>query len=225
MECIKFRELEVSRIGLGAMGMSHGYTGPGTDEAESVRTLHQALELGVTLIDTAEIYDPYTSEELLGQALTRRRDQVVPATRFGLVSAGEGPWNLDSSLADIRTAVEGLLKRLGTDRIDRNLRLADEVQAVAAEAGVTPAQVAPALATCAGRRHRTRPRPAPSSRNRFLPCSTAPSSRAASSIRPSHWTKSPRLPGHGRPPRSQGPHRFLNRHSPGGPTGPTPHHT
>ena len=144
MKYLKFCELDVSRIGLGAMGMSHGYTGPGTDEAESVRTLHRALELGVTLIDTAEIYGPFTNEELLGPALTGRRDQVVLATSFGLVSAGEGPWNLDSSLADIRTAVEGSLKRLGADRIDRNLRLADEVQAVAAEAGATPAQVAPA---------------------------------------------------------------------------------
>lgn len=119
MQYIKLRDLEVSRIGLGAMGMSHGYTDSGTDEAESVRTLHRALELGVTFIDTAEIYGPYTNEELLGRALKGRRDHVVLATKFGLVShAGQGAWNLDSSPANIRTAVEGSLKRLATDHID-----------------------------------------------------------------------------------------------------------
>ncbi|MFE2738080.1 aldo/keto reductase [Streptomyces sp. NPDC059349] len=119
MRYIKLRDLEVSRIGLGAMGMSHGYTDSGTDEAESVRTLHRAMELGVTFIDTAEIYGPYANEELLGRALKGRRDQVVLATKFGMVShAGAGPWNLDSSPANIRTAVEGSLQRLGTDHID-----------------------------------------------------------------------------------------------------------
>ncbi|MFI1650313.1 aldo/keto reductase [Streptomyces avidinii] len=119
MRYIKLRDLEVSRIGLGAMGMTHAYTGSGTDEAESIRAVHRALELGVTLIDTAEIYGPYTNEELLGRALKGRREQVVLATKFGLVShAGEGPWNLDSGPANIRTAVEGSLQRLGTDHID-----------------------------------------------------------------------------------------------------------
>jgi aryl-alcohol dehydrogenase-like predicted oxidoreductase len=119
MKYIKLRDLEVSRIGLGAMGMSHGYTDSGTDEAESIRTIHRALELGVTLIDTAEIYGPYANEELLGRALKGRRDQVVLATKFGMIAhAGAGPWNLDSSPANIRTAVEGSLKRLGTDYID-----------------------------------------------------------------------------------------------------------
>ncbi|MFJ9127010.1 aldo/keto reductase [Streptomyces sp. NPDC102340] len=119
MRYINLRDLEVSRIGLGAMGMSHGYTGSGTDDAESIRTVHRALELGVTFIDTAEIYGPYANEELLGRALKGRRDQVVLATKFGLVShAGDGAWNLDSSPANIRTAVEGSLKRLGTDHID-----------------------------------------------------------------------------------------------------------
>ncbi|GHH31329.1 aldo/keto reductase [Streptomyces rubradiris] len=119
MRYIKLRDLEVSRIGLGAMGMSHGYTDSGTDEAESIRTLHRALELGVTLIDTAEIYGPYTNEELLARALKGRREQVVLATKFGLVAhSGAGPGNLDSSPANIRTAVEGSLKRLGTDHID-----------------------------------------------------------------------------------------------------------
>ncbi|WP_405503995.1 aldo/keto reductase [Streptomyces anulatus] len=119
MRHIFLRDLEVSRIGLGAMGMSHGYTGSGTDEAESIRTLYRAVELGVTLIDTAEVYGPYTNEELLGRALKGRRDQVVLATKFGMVShTGTGTGNLDSSPANIRTAVEGSLRRLGTDRID-----------------------------------------------------------------------------------------------------------
>ncbi|MEV0740404.1 aldo/keto reductase [Streptomyces sp. NPDC050549] len=119
MRYTKLRDLEVSRIGLGAMGMSHGYTGSGTDDAGSIRTVHRALELGVTLIDTAEIYGPYTNEELIGRALQGRRDKVVLATKFGLVShAGAGAWNQDSGRANIRAAVEGSLKRLGTDHID-----------------------------------------------------------------------------------------------------------
>jgi aryl-alcohol dehydrogenase-like predicted oxidoreductase len=116
---IKLGALEVARIGLGAMGMSHGYGEADRDDAESIRTIHRALDLGVTLIDTAEIYGPYTNEDLVGRALKGRRDQVVLATKFGLVShAGAGPWNRDSSPANIRTAVEGSLKRLGTDHID-----------------------------------------------------------------------------------------------------------
>ncbi|MDQ0778921.1 aryl-alcohol dehydrogenase-like predicted oxidoreductase [Streptomyces aurantiacus] len=118
MKHITLRDLDVSRIGLGAMGMSHGYTGAGSDDAESVRTIHRALELGVTLVDTAEVYGPYTNEELVGRALKGRRDQVVLATKFGLIShtGRQGP--TDSSPAGIRLAVEGSLRRLGTDRID-----------------------------------------------------------------------------------------------------------
>lgn len=119
MKHIRLGDLEVSRIGLGCMGMSHGYTGAGSDDAESIRTVHRALDLGVTFLDTAEIYGPYANEELLGRALKGRRDQAVIATKFGLVShAGGGPWNLDSSPANIRAAVEGSLRRLGTDHID-----------------------------------------------------------------------------------------------------------
>jgi aryl-alcohol dehydrogenase-like predicted oxidoreductase len=119
MKQAKLGNLEVSRIGLGAMGMSHGFTGAGSDDDESIRTIHRALDLGVNLIDTAEIYGPYTNEELVGRAIKGRRDEVVLATKFGLVShAGAGPWNLDSSPANIHTAVEGSLRRLGTDRID-----------------------------------------------------------------------------------------------------------
>jgi len=119
MRTAKIGDLEVARIGLGAMGMSHGYSGAGSDDDESIRTIHRALELGVTLIDTAEVYGPYVNEELVGRALRGRRDGVVLATKFGLIShdgrVAQGP---DSSPANIRTAVEGSLERLGTDRID-----------------------------------------------------------------------------------------------------------
>ncbi|GAA3216105.1 aldo/keto reductase [Dactylosporangium siamense] len=119
MRTAKLGELEVSRIGLGAMGMSHGYSGAGSDDDESIRTIHRAIELGVTLIDTAEIYGPYVNEKLVGRALRGRRDEVVLATKFGLVSHdGRVPAGLDSSPANIRAAVEGSLRRLGTDRID-----------------------------------------------------------------------------------------------------------
>ncbi len=119
MKHISIGGLDVSRIGLGAMSMS-GYYNIGTgSEAESIRTIHRALELGVTHIDTAEIYGPYANEELVGRAIKGRRDQVVLATKFGIVShADGGPGVLDSRPANIRTAVEGSLKRLGTDHID-----------------------------------------------------------------------------------------------------------
>jgi aryl-alcohol dehydrogenase-like predicted oxidoreductase len=119
MQHITLGNLDVGRIGLGAMGMSFGYTGAGTDDAESIRTIHRALDLGVTLVDTAEIYGPFTNEELVGQALKGRRDEVVLATKFGFMShRGGGPGQLDSSPANIRIAVEGSLKRLGTEYID-----------------------------------------------------------------------------------------------------------
>ncbi|GAB3366346.1 aldo/keto reductase [Lysobacter rhizosphaerae] len=119
MKHISIGGLEVSRIGLGAMSMSGYYNiGAGSD-AESIRTIHRALDVGVTHLDTAEIYGPYANEELVGRAIKGRRDQVVLATKFGIVShAGGGPGVLDSSPANIRTAVEGSLKRLGTDHID-----------------------------------------------------------------------------------------------------------
>jgi len=102
------------------MTMAGIYTaGGGLDDAESIRTIHRAIELGVTLIDTAEIYGPYVNEELVGKALHGHRDQVVLATKFGFVSHdGRVPGGLDSRPGNIRTAVEGSLKRLGTDRID-----------------------------------------------------------------------------------------------------------
>jgi len=119
MKHISLGGLDVSRIGLGTMAMSGYYLDPDSSDTESIRTIQRALELGVTHIDTAEIYGPYANEELVGRALTGRRDDVVLATKFGFVShADGGPGVLDSSPANIRTAVEGSLKRLGTDRID-----------------------------------------------------------------------------------------------------------
>src|SRR5580765_7983467 len=118
MKHVSIGGLDVSSIGLGAMSMAGYYNiGAGSD-AESIRAVHRALELGVTHLDTAEIYGPFTNEELVGRAIKGRRDDVVLATKFGLVShAGGGPGVLDSSPANIRAAVEGSLKRLGTDRI------------------------------------------------------------------------------------------------------------
>jgi aryl-alcohol dehydrogenase-like predicted oxidoreductase len=110
-------KLEVGRVGLGAMGMSVAYAGAGTDDAEAIRTVHRAIDLGVTLIDTAEVYGPYVNEELLARALRGRRDQVVLATKFGLISH-TGRDGLDSGPANIRIAVDGSLQRLATDHID-----------------------------------------------------------------------------------------------------------
>ncbi|KUM82951.1 MULTISPECIES: aldo/keto reductase [Streptomyces] len=119
MQRVSLGGLDVSRIGLGAMTMSDYYTGAGSDEEEAVRTVRRALDLGVNFLDTAEIYGPFVNEELVGRAVAGRRDDVVIATKFGLVShAGAGPNMLDSSPANVRTAVEGSLRRLGTDHID-----------------------------------------------------------------------------------------------------------
>jgi aryl-alcohol dehydrogenase-like predicted oxidoreductase len=117
MKHVTLGSLDVGRIGLGAMGMSTAYTGAGTDDAESIRTIHRALELGVTLIDTAEVYGPHTNEELVGKALKGHRDQVVLATKFGLLS-NTGGTPPDSSPTNIRLALEGSLRRLDTDYVD-----------------------------------------------------------------------------------------------------------
>lgn len=117
MKQAQLGELRVGRLGLGAMGMSVAYAGAGSDDPESIRTVHRAIDLGVTLIDTAEVYGPYVNEELLARALRGRRDQVVVATKFGLISH-TGRDGLDSSPANIRLAVEGSLRRLDTDHID-----------------------------------------------------------------------------------------------------------
>ena len=107
--------LVTGAIGLGCMGMSHAY-GTG-DEAESIATVHRALDCGVTLLDTAEVYGPHTNEELVGRAIRGRRDQVILATKFGFVS-GAGLVKLDGSPANAKRAVEGSLRRLDVDVID-----------------------------------------------------------------------------------------------------------
>lgn len=119
MKHVSIGGLDVSRIGLGAMSMSGYYNiGAGSD-AESIRTIHRALDLGVTHLDTAEIYGPYLNEDLVGRAIKGRRGQVVLATKFGFVSHSGGvPGVLDSTPANVRAAVEGSLRRLGTDHID-----------------------------------------------------------------------------------------------------------
>ncbi len=110
---------QVGIIGLGCMGMSAFYTGAGKDEDQSIRTIRRAVELGCTLIDTAEIYGPYANEELVGRALAGIRDEVVVATKFGMLSHLEnGARRYDGRPENVRLAVDGSLRRLGTDRID-----------------------------------------------------------------------------------------------------------
>jgi aryl-alcohol dehydrogenase-like predicted oxidoreductase len=113
-------DLTVSDMGLGCMGMSAFY---GTsDEGEAIRTIHRAIELGCTFLDTAEMYGPHTNEELVGRALKDRRDEVVLATKFGIRQAptADEPNRrvIDGSPENVRRSIEGSLQRLGTDHVD-----------------------------------------------------------------------------------------------------------
>jgi len=120
MKKVLLGTLPVSRLGLGTMGMSHAYAEADRDDAESVRTIRRALDMGVTLIDTAEVYGPFENEELVGRAIAGGRDEVVLATKFGLMTHRDGSprHGIDSNPDNIRTAIDGSLKRLGTDYID-----------------------------------------------------------------------------------------------------------
>src|SRR5450755_94305 len=112
--------LEVSAIGLGCLGMSFSY-GPPKDKTEMISLLRTAVERGITFFDTAEVYGPFTNEELVGEALSPLRDQVVIATKFGFDLSGDtrpGAAGLNSRPENIKQAVEGSLKRLKTDVID-----------------------------------------------------------------------------------------------------------
>jgi aryl-alcohol dehydrogenase-like predicted oxidoreductase len=111
--------LTVSTLGLGCMGMSQSYgSADERDERESIATIHRAIDLGVTFFDTAEVYGPFTNEELVGRALKGRRNGAIIATKFGFKIEGRNMAGLDSRPSNIRRAVEGSLKRLGTDHID-----------------------------------------------------------------------------------------------------------
>src|SRR5271166_6520561 len=110
--------LEVSALGLGCMGMSFGY-GPAADEQEMISLIRSAVDLGVTFFDTAEVYGPYTNEELVGKALSPIRKQVVIATKFGFAFDANGKQaGLNSRPEHIKDVAEASLKRLKTDRID-----------------------------------------------------------------------------------------------------------
>ena len=132
-------DLTVSALGLGCMGMSEFY---GTaDEGEAVQTVHRALDLGVTLLDTADMYGPFTNEQLVGRAIAGRRDEVVLATKFGNVRDLENPRNrrIDGSPEYVRAACDASLSRLGVDhidlyyqhRVDRSVQIEETVGAMA----------------------------------------------------------------------------------------------
>jgi aryl-alcohol dehydrogenase-like predicted oxidoreductase len=119
MNTRKLGSLEVSALGLGCMGMSAFYTG-GQDDDESVATIHRALELGVTLLDTADMYGPYANESLVGRAIADRRESVVLATKFGILLDPDDPGKrgVCGRPDYVRSSCEGSLQRLGVDYVD-----------------------------------------------------------------------------------------------------------
>jgi aryl-alcohol dehydrogenase-like predicted oxidoreductase len=117
MERRKLAKLEVSALGLGCMGMSEFYGK--SDEAESIATIHRALELGIDFLDTADMYGPFKNEELVGRAIRGKRDQVVLATKFGNVRGQDGAFlGVSGKPEYVRSACEASLKRLGVSHID-----------------------------------------------------------------------------------------------------------
>jgi aryl-alcohol dehydrogenase-like predicted oxidoreductase len=118
MQRRKLGQLEVSALGLGCMGLSFGY-GPAADRKDSIKLLRAAVERGIMFFDTAEIYGPFTNEELVGEALEPFKGQVVIATKFGgQIGPGKGPMDLDSRPEHIKEVAEASLRRLRVDAID-----------------------------------------------------------------------------------------------------------